>query len=206
MEPSPSCRRATRHRHLYKFGPQRFKHWIGARACTPPKSKSGYCAALSSSASGSQPKRCGRRADARRETRRRRSPSGSVRSRSARPAAIARPAASAPQVLRHARAAPSHRRLQHADGLVIDFQRHGNGCRSLPPCASEKRAGSEKRQGAPCTTSATIARARTVRAPTPGTSSRSAKSEGPRSAAAAVLPCRRRITTSLRRARRDARA
>ena len=69
----------------------------------------------------------------------------------------------------------------------------GNGWRSLPPWASEKRAGSVNRQGAPCTTSATIASARTVRAPTPGTSSRSAKSRGPRSAAAASAPCRRRV-------------
>ena len=47
--------------------------------------------------------------------------------------------------------------------------------RSLPPWAREKRAGSLNRQGAPCTTSATKANARTVRAPTPGVSSKSAK-------------------------------
>src|SRR5271166_3862480 len=40
----------------------------------------------------------------------------------------------------------------------------GNGCRSLPPWANENRAGSVKRYGAPCTISATIANARTVRA------------------------------------------
>ena len=53
--------------------------------------------------------------------------------------------------------------------------------RAAGPCrpwAREKRAGSAKRQGAPWMTSATSASERTVRAPTPGTSSRSAKSTG----------------------------
>ena len=63
-------------------------------------------------------------------------------------------------------------------------------------CASP---GYVKRHGAPCTTSVTIASARTVRAPTPGTCSSSVKSFGPFSAAAARLPCSRRVTTSLAR-------
>jgi hypothetical protein len=56
-----------------------------------------------------------------------------------------------------------------------------------------------KRYGAPCTISATIANARTVRAPMPGMRSSSQKSEGPRSAAAARLPCSRRTNTSFGR-------
>ena len=42
---------------------------------------------------------------------------------------------------------------------VVDAVGTGKGWRSLPPWASEKRAGSAKRQGAPCTTSATMASA-----------------------------------------------
>lgn len=70
-------------------------------------------------------------------------------------------------------------RLHDGGRAVIHLGRRREGCRSFPPCASENRAGSVKRQGAPCTTSATIASARTV-APTPGTSSNAANSNSTR--------------------------
>src|SRR3954462_996545 len=92
-----------------------------------------------------------------------------------------------------------HGRLQNANGFVIDFNRYGIGMPVLAPVGERKPRGSEKRNGAPWTTSATIARACTVRAPTPGVSNNSGKSFGPRSAAAARLPCSRRAITSLPR-------
>jgi len=49
----------------------------------------------------------------------------------------------------------------------------------LTASANAKRAGSENRDGAPWTISATNASAATVRAPTPGVSRRSAKSRDP---------------------------
>lgn len=36
-------------------------------------------------------------------------------------------------------------RFQYAYGFVIHLHRHRKGCRSLPPWASENRAGSENR-------------------------------------------------------------
>src|SRR6266404_6123499 len=63
--------------------------------------------------------------------------------------------------------------------------------------ATIRRLAEAERTGAPCTTSATIASDCTVRAPTPGVSKSSGKSTGPRSAAAASVPCRRRVKTSL---------
>jgi hypothetical protein len=50
-----------------------------------------------------------------------------------------------------------HGGLEHTNGLVIDFDRDRIGMPIFAPCASEKRAGSRKRNGAPWTTSATIA-------------------------------------------------
>ena len=38
-----------------------------------------------------------------------------------------------------------NRRFQNSDGLVVDHDRHWNGCRSLPPWAIENRAGSANR-------------------------------------------------------------
>src|SRR5947208_1923914 len=78
------------------------------------------------------------------------------------------------------------------------FSGTGYGWPSLPPCASVKRAGSEKRLGVPCTTSATIASESSVRAPTPGVARTSAKSTGPRSFAAASAAWRRGSATSRR--------
>ena len=61
------------------------------------------------------------------------------------------------------------RRLQHPDRVLMDRERHRErGCRPLPPSTNANRAGSGKRQGAPCTISATITSDRTLRASTPG--------------------------------------
>ena len=57
----------------------------------------------------------------------------------------------------------------------------GNGWPSLPPCANEKRAGSSKRVGVPCTTSATSASDCSVRGPSCSSSSNEAKSRSSRS-------------------------
>ena len=76
--------------------------------------------------------------------------------------------------------------FQDADRLVVDLDRNRVGMSVLASMRQRKARGIEKRQGAPWTTSATIDR--TVRAPTPGVSSNSEKSIGPRSAAAASVP------------------
>ena len=78
--------------------------------------------------------------------------------------------------------------FQDADRLVVDLERNRVGMSVLASMRQRKARGIEKRQGAPWTTSATIASDRTVRAPTPGVSSNSEKSIGPRSAAAASVP------------------
>ena len=96
------------------------------------------------------------------------------------------------------------RAAQHGDGLVVRLERHREGWPSLPPCAKEKRAGSEKRAGAPCTTSATSASDCRVRGPRFSSSSRDAKS---RSRARRRPPAPRPAASNPRprRARRGAR-
>jgi hypothetical protein len=87
-------------------------------------------------------------------------------------------------------------RTHHPDRLV----EHLNGNGVWMPILAAVRQREAGRIAEPIgrsihyTTSATIATDRTVRAPTPGVSSRSGKSTGPRSAAAASIPWSRRNT------------
>jgi hypothetical protein len=69
---------------------------------------------------------------------------------------------------------PEHHDVRASD---VDARRlYANLAAAADRGPKEKRAGSAKRYEAPCTTSATMAKARTVRAPTPGVSRRSGKS------------------------------
>src|SRR5438105_10342122 len=67
-------------------------------------------------------------------------------------------------------------RLQHVDRLVIDLERHREWIPVLPTMRERKSRRVTETTWAPCRTSATIAKACTVRAPTPGVSRNSGKS------------------------------
>ena len=152
-------------------------------------------------------RRCGRhrRASAALLGDQRRRPTGRSAWRSSRRAWSSR-RCSAPSSSSRPSFALLHRGLQHArSSRRRPSVGTGNGCRSLPPWASEKRAGSAEAAGravhhlghhapapAPC--------ARRRRAPAAARRNPS----GPRSAAAARLPCRRRSDHVARRGRRDA--
>ena len=72
----------------------------------------------------------------------------------------------------------------------------GNGCPSLPPCANENRAGSEKREGVPCITSLTNVSDWSVRGPTPSSVSNVSKSFTPFSWASSSAAPKRFVFTS----------